>query len=299
MVHTEDALNKFGEAIRYLPMRFRNAAIRLSKEEKEMAEEFRLRAGGGFSVFSGGKEKVIEGSSVGVEDIVSVLDLATKSSVHTAGKSIREGYVTVSGGHRIGVCGTGIESDGRLSGLRDFSSVAVRIAKSITTAAEGITERLLENGEFKNTLIISPPGHGKTTMLRDLIRRLSNSGRRISLVDERGEVAAKHKGCPQFDVGRCTDVIDGTDKAEGALLMLRAMSPEIIALDEITEEADCDAIFHIMNCGVGILATAHGESEESLFSRPVYRRLYRAGVFKRLVILHRTEKSFEREIREI
>ena len=299
MIHTEDALYKFGEAIRYLPMRFRNLAIRLSSEEKEKTEEFRLRAGGGFSVFSGGKERVITENAVAAEDIISVLDLATKSSVHTAGKSIREGYVTVSGGHRIGICGTGIENAGKLSGLRDFSSVAVRIAKSINTAAEGIPEKVTEKGEFKNTLIISPPGHGKTTTLRDLIRRLSDSGRRISLVDERGEVAAKHKGCPQFDVGRCTDVIDGTDKAEGALLMLRAMSPEIIALDEITEEADCNAIFHIMNCGVGILATAHGDSEESLFSRPVYRRLYRAGVFKRLVVLHRSGECFEREIKEI
>ncbi|MBQ6847184.1 MAG: stage III sporulation protein AB [Oscillospiraceae bacterium] len=299
MIHTEEALHKFGEAIRYLPMRLRNAAIRLSDSEKARIEEFRLRAGRGFSVFSCGEEKIIENGIVSVEDIVSVLDLATKSSVHTAQKSIREGFVTVSGGHRIGICGTGIESGGRLSGLRDFSSVSVRIAKSIPTAAKGIAEELMEGDRFNNTLIISPPGHGKTTTLRDLVRRLSDSGKRISLVDERGEVAAKYKGTPQFDVGKCTDVIDGIDKAEGALLMLRAMSPEIIALDEITEESDCDAIFHIMNCGVGILATAHGESAECLFSRPVYNRLQRAGVFKRLVVLKRHGESFEREIRKI
>lgn len=299
MVHTEEALHKFGETIRYLPVRLRDAAIRLSDSEKARIEEFRLRAGRGFSVFSCGEEKVIEEGKVSVEDIVSVLDLATKSSVHTAQKSIREGFVTVSGGHRIGICGTGIESEGKLSGLRDFSSVSIRVAKSIKDAAEGLESAVVENGRFVNTLIISPPGHGKTTTLRDLIRRLSDSGRRISLVDERGEVAAKHRGMPQFDVGCCTDVIDGIDKAEGALLMLRAMSPEIIALDEITAEADSEAIFHIMNCGVGILATAHGEDAETLFARPAYKKLYRAGVFGKVVVLRREGLKFSKKVRGI
>ncbi len=299
MIYTEEAVDKFGEAVRYLPMRFRNAAIRLSEIEKIKAEEFRLRAGGGFSVFMGGEEKAIEAGGVSPEDIISVLAIATKNSVHTAQKSIKEGFVTVNGGHRIGICGTGIESDGRITGLRDFSSVAIRIAKSINDAAEGLEDKVIKNGFFKNTLIISPPGHGKTTTLRDLVRRLSDSGKRISLVDERGEIAAKLKGEPQFDVGRCTDVIDGIDKAEGALLMLRAMSPEIIALDEITAEKDVDAIFHIMNCGVGILATAHGESSETLFERPVYEKLHRSGVFKRLITLYRRGEVFDKKIEEL
>ncbi|MBR5543434.1 MAG: stage III sporulation protein AA, partial [Oscillospiraceae bacterium] len=164
--------------------------------------------------------------------------------------------------------------------------------KEIKTAAEELFSELSASTLFDNTLIISPPGHGKTTILRDLVRRISDKGVRISLVDERGEIAAKHGGVAQFDVGRCTDVLDGAPKAQGAMLLLRTMSPQVIALDEITAREDVDAIFSITNCGVRILATAHGDDEKSLFRRPLYRELLNAEIFGNIVILKKEEGNF-------
>lgn len=300
MLHTKDVLQKYGQASAFLPTRFRSKVLSVPDDDKLLAEEFRLRAGQGFSVCIAGKERLLsESSSVNQEDLCTVLELATGHSVHTAQESIREGYVTVCGGHRIGICGTVIKTSAGLFNIRDLSSVAIRIAKGITTAAENIADITVKDGVFCNTLIISPPGYGKTTTLRDLVRRLSDNGFRVSLVDERGELAAKYRGIAQFDVGRCTDVLDGIDKASGAMLMLRAMTPDIIALDEITAERDVRAICSISNCGVGILATAHGESAESLFARPMYRRLYDLRVFKTVITLGRNGRDFTHSVTEL
>lgn len=300
MLNTKDVLQKYAQAAAFLPPRFRDLAFSVADEDKLYAEEFRLRAGQGFSVCIAGEEKhLTRPGSVNQEDLCTTLELATGHSVHTAQESIREGYVTVCGGHRIGICGTVIKTALGLFNIRDFSSVSIRIAKDINTAAENITDIVVKGGSFRNTLIISPPGYGKTTTLRDLVRRLSDRGFRISLVDERGELAAKYRGVAQFDVGRCTDVIDGIDKASGAMLMLRAMTPDIIALDEITAERDVDAICSISNCGVGILATAHGESARSLFARPMYKRLYELRVFQTVITLGRSGMSFTHSVTEL
>lgn len=293
MSDKKEMLRKYGQAVEYLPPRLRDAAQSLTDEEKLLAEEFRLRAGKPFSVTIGGKEIVKNaGTEVRREELQTVLEIATRSSVHTSHSAMKEGYITVFGGHRIGLCGSIVRKGDEISAIREISSVSIRIAKEIKTAAEKLFCEIQNFESMGNTLIISPPGFGKTTMLRDLIRRFSDSGTRISLVDERGEVAAKKSGVPQFDVGRCTDVLDNVKKAEGAMLLLRAMSPEIIAFDEITARDDIGAISSIINCGVGIIATAHGESEASLSKRPLYRELFEMKVFNNIVILKKENGNF-------
>ena len=284
----KELLKKYGQAVGYLPLRLRGDAMKLSDEEKENASELRLRAGRLMSVCINDREEELGECPVRHEELESVLELATRGSVHSAEASIKKGYITVSGGHRIGLCGTYVKT----GAIRDLSSVCIRIAKPIYTAAEGVISRVLKDGRFLNTIIISPPAHGKTTMLRDLIRRLSDMGFKISLVDERGEIAAKKRGVAQFDVGRCTDIMDGIEKAEGASLMLRSMSPDIIALDEITADEDMNSIVGILNCGVGILATVHGSNAEEVFARPSYQKLKELNVFEKAIILNKKNGEF-------
>ncbi|MBQ8004579.1 MAG: Flp pilus assembly complex ATPase component TadA [Oscillospiraceae bacterium] len=228
-----------------------------------------------------------------------VLELATESSLHVARTSIAEGYVTVRGGHRIGLCGSAVQDGGKVTGIRELSSVSIRIAREVKDAAESVVDVLEENGSFHNTLIISPPGCGKTTLLRDLIRRISNSGKRVSLVDERGEIAAKYRGMPQLDVGRCTDVLDGVDKARGSMMLLRTMTPDIIAMDEITDERDCRAVQAILGCGTGIVATLHGKSTESLKRHVVYNALLDMQAFEFAIVLSKDGDTFTKRVEKL
>jgi len=237
-------------------------------------------------------------SPVRHEELSAVLELATGGSVHSSAESIKNGFITVSGGHRIGLCGTAVVQNKEISFIKDISSVSVRIAKEFTGIAEKLATELNMDGKFGNTLIISPPGYGKTTMLRDLIRVLSRDYR-VAVADERGEIAAKNRGIPQFDVGKSTDVLDGTEKSDGAILMLRSMSPDIIAVDEITAEHDINAMKMISNCGVGIIATAHGESKESIMARPLYKELFGLGIFRVIIILNRCSGVFSHRIERI
>lgn len=294
-----DIIKKFGQAVQYLPPRFREDAMAVDDNTKISATEFRLRSGRKLRINNGEKEMKITESVVRHEEIRTVLELATKSSVHTSYASLCEGYITVAGGHRISVCGTAIRDGDSIKGFRDLSSVSIRIAKEIKDASEEIINHIFCEEVFCNTLIVSPPGHGKTTTLRDLIRRISDRGMRVSLVDEKGEIAAKHKGCAQFDIGECTDVIDGIDKANGAVMMLRAMTPDIIALDEITAQKDIDAVCSVFNCGVGILATAHGYLTEDIFLRPGYKKLKELGVFKKIVFLNKEKGNYSYTVSDI
>ena len=287
--------DKYGQAVMYLPPHLRAAAMDI--EEKHKVSELVLRAGGGLSIYSSGREvRFDKTKTVTDADLATVLEIASRGSVHTISESLGKGYITVEGGHRIGVCGTYVKGADKNLRIRDISSVCIRIAREIKGVAKNVFSCLVRDGVFLNTLIISPPGHGKTTMLRDLVRLLSDSGFRISLVDERGEVAAKVGGVPQFDVGRNTDVSDGISKADGALRMLKCLSPEIIALDEITADEDVGAIEKILKCGVGVLATLHGDGIDAVTSKNGLKNLRELDAFEIAVILRKENGKFHYEI---
>ena len=297
MTEREKRRKKFGQAVGYLPPRFRSPALSLSDEEKEEAEELRLRAGQSFYVNIAGREKeIITDSRIRHEELSTVLELATQSSVHTAEASIKQGFVTVFGGHRIGICGTGVVRSGEVSTTKQISSVSIRIAKEFRGIADDVMYSLFSGDAFHNTLIISPPGFGKTTMLRDIVRQVSDGGMRVSLVDERAEIAAKYRGVAQFDVGAHTDILDGIKKTEAAIRMLRTMNPEVIALDEIATPEDVSAIEQICNCGVGIIATAHGKSVQELMERPMFKLLFGLSIFRRAVILKKRGKEYTHDV---
>ncbi|MBR2668118.1 MAG: stage III sporulation protein AB [Oscillospiraceae bacterium] len=283
---------RFEQAAELLPREMRYALMRLTAEEMAAAEEIRLRAGRGLSVVCGGEERFVvngQGLSVYPGDLDMVLQLATQASAHTALERVRGGFVTVRGGHRIGICGTAVVRDGVIANLDRLSSLSIRIAREVRSAAAMVLPEIHRGGVFESTLLISPPGVGKTTLLRDIIRRLSSGEGcapvRVGLADERGEVAAMYDGQPQMEVGPRTDVMDACPKAEGLLMLLRGMNPQVLAADEITAPADCGALEMAANCGVKLLATAHAATAEELARRPLYRALLAQRVFKRLVVI--------------
>lgn len=286
-------LSPFRQAASILPPVFREAAERAEAPVQGSTEEFRLRVGTPMSLVVEGRERVLDTPPVEEQDLRAVLALASRSSAHTVLDRVRAGFVTIRGGHRIGLCGEAVMKDGRIHALDKLFSLAVRVARPVPGAAGEALSGMQEDGRVCSALILAPPGAGKTTLLRELIRRVSDgvgtSPQRVGLADERGEVAACWQGRPQFDVGRCTDIMSGCPKAQGMSILLRGMAPQVLAVDEITAGEDVEAMAWAAGCGVTLLATAHGGSLEDLKRRPLYRNLMELGIFRRAVLLENTD----------
>lgn len=283
-------IRRYEEAASILPARLRRLALALPDGQKAIGEEFRLRALRPFMLLTAEGEVEFE-AIVTAEDLEMLCDLATEFSRYAAAETLRQGFVSVRGGFRLGLCGTAVMKGGENTNLRQLSSAAIRIAGEHKGAGETVAKQLLREGGFCNTLIYSAPGGGKTTLLRDLVRIFSD-GRlvpphRIALLDERGEVAVMHRGEPQMDIGERTDVLDACPKTVGIPMVLRAMNPQIIAVDEITAPEDIRAMTYAAGCGVGLLATVHGASREELMGKPLYRELMETAVFQKGICISR------------
>lgn len=269
----------YDEAVRLLPSK---TAAALGERFKA-AEEFRLRAGRYPSALIGGREEVIADKAVTCDDIACVLEKATNASLHSVWQDMSKGFISCGFGLRIGVCGTGVIISGKLTGLRDISSVSIRIPKQTTECGGEILKKLCTAKD--NVLIISPPGGGKTTFLRECIRVISSSGVRVAVCDERSELAAVFRGVPQFDIGPVSDVMSDIPKSEAALMLLRSMNPQVIAMDEISSPEDCLVAASAVGCGVRVIATAHAASVSDLNRRNVYKGLFTQNVFKSVVVI--------------
>ena len=291
------------QALRVLPPRLREEGRALSGAEKSRAEEFRLRVGWSMSVVLEGEERSLSGPPVRGEELEQLVEIASQASLHTVLDQVRQGYLTVEGGHRIGLCGTAALREGEIHTLRELSSANLRIARQVRGAAAPVLDRLCPGDRLADTLILAPPGLGKTTLLRDLIRSVSEGEGciplRVSLADERGEVAALYSGRPQLEVGRRTDVMEGCPKAQGLMLLLRAMNPQVLAVDEITAPEDVRALMTAAGCGVTLLATAHGEGRGDLERRSLYRPLLEEGLFRFLVRIRRSGEGRAYAIEEL
>ena len=285
-------MDSFTVVAALLPPRLRRGMEGLPYPVRRRVEEVRLRAGQMPMVVLNGEELPLPADGpISERELSLTLEVATRASTHTALEQLRQGYFTLRGGHRVGLCGTAVTEDGRVKSFRHLSSLNIRIAHVVSGCGEEVLTRLRAGGSFPNTLILAPTGGGKTTLLRDLVRLLSNGGTRVGLADERGEVAALWEGVPQFDVGEHTDVLEGCPKAVGLMLLLRGMNPQLLACDEVTDPADCAALERCSNSGVGLLATLHARKVEDLAQKPLYRALLARGLFQRTVVIHRDSEE--------
>lgn len=299
----DKAIRSYEQAAAVLPSALRRAALLEPKEHQALAEEFRLRTGYPMTILLPEGE-VDTGVPVEQGDLETLCNLATEFSRYAASETLRRGYLSIRGGGRVGLCGSAVMKADACTNLRDFSSASVRIAREKRGIGKDVAPKLFRDGRFRSTLILSPPGGGKTTLLRDLVRCLSTgieteAGLRVSLADERGEVAVLYQGVAQMDVGPRTDVLDSCPKAAAIPMLLRAMNPQVIAVDEITVREDLRAMAMAANCGVGLLATIHAVSVEELLRKPLYAELLEAHVFSLAVLICRREGERFYQVEEL
>lgn len=276
---------QFKDAAALLPRSLSSGFLKLSEEKLEKCEEIHLRTGYPMSLlFDGEEHDFLAEHEISSQDIEAVLEKATDASIHAVQESISNGYLYVNGGIRIGLCGTGFVKENGLNGMRDFSSLAIRIPHEIHDCGTDKLFKTMENG-LSDVLIISPPGAGKTSCLREYVRIISNCGYRVSLIDERGELSGINNGRTLYDVGAHTDIIFNLPKKSASIMMLRAMNPKLIAMDEISSEEDTRAVEEITGCGVKILATAHAGGVDDLKIRPIYSELLNKRIFQYAIII--------------
>lgn len=284
------------DLLEYFPDEISNSLRGYLKEneEKDIAlEEIRLRVEKPMILKFNDHERIYN-KIITSDEILETLQYICENSIYSYQNQICNGYITVHGGHRVGVVGTSVIEKSKVVNMKYISGLNFRIAKEVLGCSNKLLLHVLnlEKNSIYNTIIISQPGAGKTTMLRDLIRQISNGvpkkgfkGLNVSVVDERGEIAAMYKGAPQNDVGIKTDILDNIPKAIGMKMLIRSMTPDVICADEIGTEEDIEAISYAMCSGVKGVFTAHGSNLEELTLNPCLNHLLNLHIFERIVFL--------------
>lgn len=267
-------------------------------------QEIRLRAGKplevvldnqNYFVASDSSLTIQENQSVIVTTnlIDSCIAIMSNYSIYSIEDELKNGFITLQGGHRVGVTGKVVIEDGKIKTIKNISNLNIRIAKEIRGAADKVIPYILNRNSIMHTLIVSPPQCGKTTIIRDLARQLSDGitkikfkGVKVGIVDERSEIASCYKGIPQNDVGKRTDVLDACPKSMGIIMLIRSMSPSVIITDEIGTNEDIRAIEQALSAGIKVITTVHGQGIEDLKNKPVFSEIFSKGIFERIIILN-------------
>lgn len=225
--------------------------------------------------------------------IQSILEKCCCYSMYAYENELRQGFITIRGGHRIGIGGEVLYEGGVLKNYRYITFLCIRVSHEIDNCSNNIMPFINKDGCLKHTLIVSAPGCGKTTLLRDILKKISHSCTRvnnISVIDERSEIASCYNGVPQIDIGENVDIIDGCPKALGMMMSIRSLAPDIVAIDEIGGKEDCQAIEYCINCGCIVIGTVHGNSFSDLLGRPELNKLLKPEMFSRFIFLDREWK---------
>ena len=268
--------------------------------QEDLLQEIRLRTGQPLILIYRDREvfPMQDGKPYRVqeEDLKETLEYVSNYSLYAYEQEMRQGFITMEGGHRVGMTGQAIMEKGQIKNLKYISSLNIRVSHEKPGCADQVLPYLIRDQSVCHTLLVSPPRCGKTTLLRDLIRQISDgtrllAGRTVGVVDERSEIGGCYRGVAQNRLGRRTDILDGCPKAEGMMMLIRSMGPEVIAVDEIGKAEDVHAIEYAIHCGCRILATVHGASMEELRQKPLFHQLIRRGCFERYVLLGNQPKA--------
>ena len=228
------------------------------------------------------------------KDIMQTLEKLCENSLYAYKKQIAEGYITVKGGHRVGITGTGVVEEEKIINLKYISSLNFRIAREVKGCSKNILKEIInqKDNTIYNTIIVAPPGKGKTTILRDIVRNISNgiqelsfTGKNCGLIDERGEIAACYRGIPQKDVGIRTDIIENVSKEKGIMMLIRSMAPEVIACDEIGSSQDVQAIEKAVISGVKGIFTMHGKSIDDVKNNKDINKLLEKNILEKIIFI--------------
>ncbi len=263
----------------------------ISTSEFKEIEEIRIRVNNPIILYKKNSEQILSKFIPTQKDIMLTLELISDYSLYALEEELKNGYITLQGGHRVGLTGKAVIDKGHIKTIKNINGMNIRISHQIIGCADYVINYIYDK-EIYHTLIVSPPKCGKTTLLRDIVRQLSNgfngkSGVTVSVVDERSEIAGCYNGIPQNDIGIRTDVLDSCPKAEGIMLLLRSMSPEVIAVDEIGKNEDIYAIEEILNSGIKLICTVHGKTLEDIQKKPVLSQLLDKKIFERIIVLSR------------
>ena len=291
----------FNSAVLYLNEKFRSKAENINNEIRLAAQEIRLRVNKSPAIVCPNKTYFLAHDGtlslketpffVVPTDIQETIKIICSYSIYSYQSQIKNGFITLRGGHRAGICGTAVINGGEITNIRDISSINIRIAKEIKGCSDKILKKITYNP--KGTLIAGPPSSGKTTILRDLARNLSlvQNGpvKKIAIIDERGEIAAVYNGIPQVDIGLC-DVLNGYPKGEGILQAVRVLSPNIVICDEMGNISEINAIEEGLNSGAEIIASVHCGDKKDLFNKPQIKRLLATKAFSNIILLSKISK---------
>ena len=295
----------YDDLIKLFPGSLRYLFLKVAESRKEI-QEIRIRAWRPVIVIRNGKEyflkedgdyttKAEEAQCLSERDTEEIFQHICNYSVYAYEDEIRQGYITVAGGHRVGVAGQVVlEDDLHIRTIKHIRYLNIRISHEVRGASESVLPYIYRNGKLYNTLIVSPPGCGKTTMLRDMIREISDGnsfgrGQTVGVVDERSELAGCYMGIAQNDLGIRTDILDGCPKALGMIQLIRAMAPEVIAVDELGDEEDIRAVQKALCCGCSMIATIHAENQEELEKKDYLKPLYQKRAFQRYIYMKKED----------
>ena len=294
------------EIIRIFSLHIREILER-ARLDFERLQEIRLRAGAPLLIHYEGEEFFLTEQGerkktperawkVTRQEVQETMEFIGKYSLYAYEDELKQGYLTLQGGHRVGIAGKVVLEGDKVRSIRYISCLNVRLSHQIKGCADRVLPYVYDQTGVRHTLIISPPRCGKTTLLRDLIRQISNGSRglrgyTVGVVDERSEICGCYLGVPGNDVGIRTDVMDACPKAEGMMMMVRSMAPEVIAVDEIGRYEDIHAIETALFCGCRLIATVHGSDLSDIQSKPLFQRLMEEQVFERYIILYHGEQT--------